>query len=91
MVGAAIDPEYLSVFLNSKLCRPQIDRAVTGSTRLALDYTAIRNLRILFPENLGEQQALARSVLDKLGEASKLHETAQALTAALPEMLGSAP
>ncbi|MHC5058011.1 MAG: N-6 DNA methylase, partial [Planctomycetota bacterium] len=33
-------PNYLSVFLNSKLCRTQLDRAATGSTRLALDYPA---------------------------------------------------
>lgn len=91
VVGPAIDPEYLSVFLNSTLCRPQIERAVTGSTRPALDYAAIRNLRVLYPEDIDEQSSLARVVMDKLSEASKLQQTADSLTKTLPGMLGSVP
>ena len=47
VVNDQITPDYLAVFLNSGLCRPQMDRAVTGSSRLALDYTAIKNLLVL--------------------------------------------
>ena len=31
-----VKPEYLAAFLNSSLCRPQVDRAATGSSRPAL-------------------------------------------------------
>ena len=44
-----VEPEYLAIFLNSNLCKVQMDRAVTGSSRPALDYSAIRNLKILLP------------------------------------------
>lgn len=43
-------PEYLSMYLNSEYGRNQMNRAVTGGTRLALDYGSIRRLQILRPE-----------------------------------------
>ncbi len=86
-VGPEIDPEYLSVFLNSALCRPQIERAVTGSTRPALDYEAIRNLRILYPEHIGEQIAMAQALMQKLAQASELQRGADAITRTLPGLL----
>ena len=87
--GPAIDPNYLSVFLNSTLCRPQLDRAVTGSTRPALDYTAIKNLRILFPKDLREQRSLADATLIKRDRAVSLKDEAEKLSDALPGILGS--
>ena len=57
-----VDPEYLAVFLNSSMCRPQIDRAVTGSSRPALDYASIRELRVLLPPSIKEQKAIVDSV-----------------------------
>ena len=89
-VCPTIHPEYLSVFLNSSLCRPQIERAVTGSTRPALDYDAIRKLRILYPEDLAEQRRVARATMDRLTEAYRLQQTAEALTGALPDLFDSA-
>lgn len=56
-VSNEIMPEYLCLFLNSSLCRPQFDRAVTGSSRPAMDYSAIRGLRILYPPDKEEQRA----------------------------------
>ena len=50
-----IMPEYLAAFLNSTLCRPQVDRAATGSSRLALDYDAIRQIRVLLPLTTTQQ------------------------------------
>jgi restriction endonuclease S subunit len=88
IIGPRIDPDYLCIFLNSALCRPQIDRAVTGSTRLALDYTAIRNLRILYPEDLAIQRTLAQNVMGQLQIAFGLEQQADALIRALPRMLG---
>lgn len=87
--GPAIDPNYLSVFLNSTLCRPQLDRAVTGSTRPALDYTAIKNLQILFPKDLREQRSLADATLIKRDRAVSLKDEAEKLSDALPGILGS--
>lgn len=64
--------KYLSVFLNSELCRPQIDRAATGSSRLALDYTSVKQLRILLPLDKDEQANIVNSVMDKLATANSL-------------------
>ena len=85
-VGKRITPEYRSVFLNSDLCRPQFDRAVTGSSRLALDYPSIRNLRILFPADIGEQKRTADAVLAKLDQASALRTQADAIRGEVPKI-----
>jgi type I restriction-modification system DNA methylase subunit len=85
-VNDEILPEYLCVFLNSDLCRPQFDRAVTGSSRLALDYPAVRRIRILFPQKKKEQRRIADQVIMKLQEASNLTEQAEAVTKALPKV-----
>jgi type I restriction enzyme, S subunit len=84
-LGDKVLPEYLSVFLNSRLCRPQFDRAVTGSSRFALDYTAIRKLRILYPPQHAEQRRLAKNVSRKLTKARALRRDADALDAAVLE------
>lgn len=72
-----IVPQYLSVFLNSDLCRPQIDRSVTGSSRLALDYTAIKELKILVPPDKDEQRKIAKTVMDKLAQADTLRSQSE--------------
>jgi len=82
-VSDEILPEYLCVFLNSDVCRPQFDRAVTGSSRLALDYPAIKSTRILFPEDKKEQRRIADQAMAKLREACDLTEQASAITKAL--------
>lgn len=87
-VNDEILPEYLSVFLNSRLCRPQFDRAVTGSSRPALDYEAIRNLRILYPSDKNEQQRIATGVMENLHRASLLRREASALDEAMAEVFG---
>ncbi|HEX8653215.1 MAG TPA: N-6 DNA methylase [Pyrinomonadaceae bacterium] len=86
-VGDKIIPEYLSVFLNSNLCRPQFERAVTGSSRLALDYTSIRNLRILYPEDKDEQRRIANTIMKQLEAVSNLRRDATALDKAMGEVL----
>ena len=53
---------YLCHFLNCDLCRRQIDRAVTGGTRPALDYSAIKSLQILIPTSIDEQNKLSQQV-----------------------------
>ncbi len=85
-----IQPEYQSVFLNSDLSRPQLDRAVTGSSRFALDYPAIRNLRILYPVDKGEQRRLSAVVMAKLDKASALRNEADIVSAEMPKIPGAA-
>ena len=74
-----IIPEYLCVFLNSDLCRPQFDRAVTGSSRFALDYPAIRNLQILYPPDKKDQEKIADDIMRRLAESSELRKQADEL------------
>jgi type I restriction enzyme M protein len=81
-------PEYLCVFLNSDLCRPQFDRDVTGSSRFALDYPAIRNLRILYPPDKSEQRKIANDIMKRLAESSELRKQADAISDVLPKTLG---
>ncbi len=83
-----IIPEYLCVFLNSDLCRPQFDRAVTGSSRFALDYPAIGNLRVLYPPDKKEQRKIADDIFRRLSESSDLRRQADAISDILPKILG---
>ena len=55
-----IKPEYLAAFLNSSLCRAQVDRAATGSSRPALDYRSVRQLRILVPPSIEQDEIIER-------------------------------
>ena len=85
-LGSDVLPEYLAAFLNSDLCRPQYDRAVTGSSRLALDYPAIRKLQILVPPKR-QQQQIIKVVQKKLTSAFKLQGEAALIRRELPEIL----
>jgi type I restriction enzyme M protein len=85
-IGEEILPDYLVVFLNSDLCRPQFDRAVTGSSRLALDYPAIRNLRILYPADKDVQQSLATAVKNKMDRVTILRHEAETVSDEIPKI-----
>lgn len=74
-----IDPYYLSCFLNSELCKRQMDRAVTGGTRPALDYDAIKSLLIAYPSSLPAQEAIAGHCLRFLDDAIKKREESRQL------------
>ena len=69
-----IDAEYLSVFLCSPLCKRQMDRAVTGGTRPALDYPAIEALQILYPSDIECQREIARKVQEIVRSARERRE-----------------
>ena len=85
--GPDILPDYIVVFLNSELCRYQFDRAATGSSRLALDYSAIRNLQILLPPTLQEQSQIVRELKSKLDRARNLQREAEEIYQKLPGTL----
>lgn len=57
-----IEPQYLSYYLNSTICKRQMDRAITGSSRPALDYRAIRGLRIAYPIDLEVQRIICEEI-----------------------------
>ncbi len=88
-VDDEILPGYLSVFLNSDMCRSQFDRAVTGSSRLALDYSAIRGLRIVYPPDKTEQQRLVDVAMGRLKQATTLLREADAVSKTLSQVLGT--
>ena len=73
-----VKPEYLAAFLNSSLCRPQVDRAATGSSRPALDYRSVRQLRILVPP-LAEQEEIIGTVNSKIEDLRCLESRLSAL------------
>jgi type I restriction enzyme S subunit len=64
-----IEPYYLSCFLNSDLCKRQMDRAVTGSSRPALDYPAIKELLIVHSQDAEERQKEVRPIQEMETEA----------------------
>lgn len=86
-VNDRVLPDFLSVFLNTELCRPQIDRAVTGSSRLALDYTSIRKLRVLLPPDKSEQAEIVKSVMDKLVQSTNLRSQAEQLESEMSQVM----
>lgn len=55
-------PQYLSYFLNCCFGITQTDRYVTGATRPALDYGAIKDLKILFPIDIKVQEIVIKKV-----------------------------
>ena len=77
------------MFLNSDLCRSQFDRAVIGSSRLALDYPAIRGLRIVYPPDKTEQQRLVDVAMGRLKQATTLLREADAVSKTLSQVLGT--
>ena len=86
-VNEHIDPGYLCLFLNSDLCKAQFDRAVTGSSRLALDYPTIKALRILYPPDKEEQQTFVAVAEERLNRAAALRNEAATVSDSLSQML----
>lgn len=68
-----IVPKFLSIYLNSEYGKKQMDRAVTGGTRPALDYGSIKNLQILRPE-ITVQQDIVKDVKKIYDEANLIQE-----------------
>lgn len=72
------DPYYLSYYLNSRLCRRQMDRAVTGSSRPALDYPAIKSLIVIYPE-IKKQREIIKIIREIEKKALQMLDQARAL------------
>jgi type I restriction enzyme, S subunit len=82
-----ISPYYLSCFLNSTLGKRQIDRAVTGSSRPALDYPSIRALFVVYPKDVAMQDNLVRPIQEIDSQITKLRSDATTLDATVKQKL----
>jgi len=61
-----VNPWYVAAFLNSKWGQNQTQRAVTGTTRIALDYTAIKEIEIPLPPHRNQDR-----IAEMMAEAYK--------------------
>jgi len=77
IVGKDVLPVYLAAFLNSSVGLALTNRRVTGGTRIALDYDAIRNVPIPKPV-LKIQEAIAAEVTRRRTAARRLRAEAAA-------------
>ena len=82
----AVNPEYLSVWLNSPTGLALSNRPVSGGTRIALDYKAILAMRIPLPP-LDEQRRLADAIADARAERKAKLAEADALLAGLDDFV----
>jgi len=69
-------PEFLSAYLNCTLGHALSNRGVSGGTRIALDYPAIRSLQIPLPP-LEVQKHILRNVLAVRQDAKQLRQQAE--------------
>lgn len=76
--NTVIIPYYIAVFLNTSLCNLLSVRKATGGTRPALDYTAIKTIKVpVPPENI--QQKIATEVKSKMQKADQLQQEAKGI------------
>jgi len=73
IVRGDILPEYIAAFLNTKVGLALSNRGVTGGTRMALDYSAIRKLSIPMPA-IGVQERIVKELNARRREAFKLRQ-----------------
>jgi restriction endonuclease S subunit len=71
-------PEYLAAYLNTKIGLLLSNRCVTGGTRIALDYGAIRKLQVPLPKDDKTQQEIVDEVHRRRAESRKLRIQAEA-------------
>ena len=70
-----INPHYVAVFLNSELGRSLAIREVTGGTRPALDYRALKVIKVVLPP-FEFQNEVVTEVKQRLTKAQKLRQEA---------------
>ena len=73
-----INPHYVSVFLNSELGKSLSIREVTGGTRPALDYKALKSLKIILPPIEVQNEIVAENE-KRLSHAAVLRQEADAI------------
>ena len=73
-----INPHYVAIFFNSELGRSLAIREVTGGTRPALDYKALKSLKIILPP-IGVQCQIVDEVKQRLANAKELRQEADVI------------
>ena len=73
-----INPHYVAVFLNSALGRSLAIREVTGGTRPALDYKALKSLKVILPP-IEVQNEIVVENEKRLSHAEELKQKADAI------------
>ena len=84
ITNITINPSYIAAFLNSELGKFLSIREVTGGTRPALDYTALKSLPIILP-SIEIQNEIVREVKDRLAKTEELRREANAIVEAAKE------
>ena len=70
--------EFLAIWLNSKPGLAISNRLASGGTRAALDYNAIRKIRIPLPASLETQESIVNQTKEIRQEARRLRTAAEA-------------
>ena len=73
-----INPNYVAAFLNSELGKSLSIREVTGGTRPALDYKALKSLPIILP-SIEIQNEIVTEIKNRLAKTKKLRREADAI------------
>ena len=81
-----IEPKYLADYLNSNIGRAFSNRGVTGTTRVALDYSAVSSIPLLLPPIETQTKLVAELETAREFRRSKLAQ-ADALLSSLDEFL----
>ena len=70
-----INPNYVAAFLNSELGKFLAIREVTGGTRPALDYKAVKSLKIILP-SIEVQNGIAAEIKNRLVKVAEFRSEA---------------
>ena len=84
ITNTTINPSYVAAFLNSELGKSLAIREVTGGTRPALDYKALKSLPIILP-SIEIQNEIVREAKDRLAKVSELRREADAIVEQVKE------
>ena len=78
ITNTTINPSYVAAFLNSELGKSLAIREVTGGTRPALDYKALKSLQIILP-SIEIQDKIVTEIKNRLEKVEELRREADAI------------
>ena len=78
ITNITINPYYIAAFLNSELGKSLSIREVTGGTRPALDYKALKSLKIILPP-IELQNEIVIEIKNRLAKVAELRNEADAV------------
>ena len=88
ITNITINPSYVAAFLNSELGKSLAIREVTGATRPALDYKALKSLKIILPP-IEIQNEIVTEAKNRLAKVVELRHEADAIVEAAKEEIVS--